>query len=97
MLLGGQGQSVPGTTFQRGSSRTAITPNLAAHVVGSVGAITADELHQLGAPHTASSQVGRTGLENITIAPRGLRGGRSPGRLLDIPGWFARGSYNSRS
>ena len=57
--------SVPGTTFARSSSRSAITPNLAAHVVGSVGAITADELHQLGAPYDASSQVGRTGLENI--------------------------------
>jgi cell division protein FtsI/penicillin-binding protein 2 len=57
--------SVPGTTFERSSSRSAITPNLAAHVVGSVGAITADELHQLGAPYDASSQVGRTGLENI--------------------------------
>jgi cell division protein FtsI/penicillin-binding protein 2 len=57
--------AVPGTTFERASSRTAITPNLAAHVVGSVGAITADELHQLGAPYDATSQVGRTGLENI--------------------------------
>ena len=57
--------SVPGTTFERSSSPTAITPNLAAHVVGSVGAITADELHQLGASYDASSQVGRTGLENI--------------------------------
>jgi cell division protein FtsI/penicillin-binding protein 2 len=57
--------SVPGTTFERNSSRTAITPNLAAHVVGSVGAITADELKQLGASYDAGSQVGRTGLENI--------------------------------
>jgi cell division protein FtsI/penicillin-binding protein 2 len=57
--------SVPGTTFERSSSRSAITPNLAAHVVGSVGAITADELHQLGVPYDATSQVGRTGLENI--------------------------------
>jgi cell division protein FtsI/penicillin-binding protein 2 len=57
--------SVPGTTFERSSSRTAITPNLAAHVVGSVGAITADELKQLGAPYDTASQVGRTGLENI--------------------------------
>jgi len=57
--------TVPGTTFERSSSRSAITPNLAAHIVGSVGAITADELHQLGAPYDATSQVGRTGLENI--------------------------------
>jgi cell division protein FtsI/penicillin-binding protein 2 len=57
--------AVAGTTFERAASRSAITPNLAAHVVGSVGAITADELHQLGPPYDASSQVGRTGLENI--------------------------------
>jgi cell division protein FtsI/penicillin-binding protein 2 len=54
--------SLPGTTFERASSRAAITPNLASHVVGSVGAITADELKQLGAPYDAASQVGRTGL-----------------------------------
>jgi cell division protein FtsI/penicillin-binding protein 2 len=57
--------NVAGTTFEKASSRTAITPNLAAHVVGSVGAITADELKQLRAPYDASSEVGRTGLENI--------------------------------
>lgn len=57
--------SVAGTTFERSASRGAITPNLAAHVVGSVGAITADELHQLGSPYDASSQVGKTGLENL--------------------------------
>jgi len=57
--------SVPGTTFEHSSFRTSITPNLAAHVVGSVGAITADELKQLGPPYDASSQVGRTGLENL--------------------------------
>ena len=57
--------SVPGTTFQRGAARSAVTPNLAAHVVGSVGAITADELHRLGHPYDASSQVGKTGLENL--------------------------------
>jgi cell division protein FtsI/penicillin-binding protein 2 len=57
--------TVLGTTFERASSRGAITPNLAAHVVGAVGAISADELRRLGPPYDASSQVGKTGLENI--------------------------------
>jgi cell division protein FtsI/penicillin-binding protein 2 len=57
--------AVPGTTFERATARSAITPNLAAHVVGSVGPITAEELHELGAPYDASSQVGKTGLENL--------------------------------
>jgi cell division protein FtsI/penicillin-binding protein 2 len=34
-------------------------------VVGTVGAITADELKALGPPYDASSQVGKTGLENL--------------------------------
>ena len=57
--------AVPGTTFEKASSRSAITPNLAAHVVGTVGAITADELKQLGPPYDASNRVGKTGLENL--------------------------------
>jgi cell division protein FtsI/penicillin-binding protein 2 len=55
--------AVPGTEFQRARSRSAITPQLAAHLVGTVGAITADQLHQLGSPYDASSQVGQNGLE----------------------------------
>jgi cell division protein FtsI/penicillin-binding protein 2 len=55
--------AVPGTQFVRTSSRSAITPQLAAHLVGTVGPITADQLKALGAPYQASSQVGQTGLE----------------------------------
>jgi cell division protein FtsI/penicillin-binding protein 2 len=55
--------AVPGTQFQLATSRAAITPQLAAHLVGTVGAITAEQLHALGAPYDASSQVGRNGLE----------------------------------
>jgi cell division protein FtsI/penicillin-binding protein 2 len=55
--------SVPGTQFELTSARAAITPQLAAHVVGSVGPITAEQLHQLGAPYDAGSVVGQTGLE----------------------------------
>jgi cell division protein FtsI/penicillin-binding protein 2 len=54
---------IPGTVFQAGSARSAITPGLAAGVVGTVGPITAQELGQLGAPYGATSVVGQTGLE----------------------------------
>lgn len=54
---------VPGTVFLTKTARTAITPGLAAHVVGTVGPITAAELRLLGAPYTAQSVVGQTGLE----------------------------------
>lgn len=56
---------VPGTEFQLVASRTAITPQLAAHAVGSVGPITAQELKQLGAPYDALSVVGQSGLEEV--------------------------------
>ena len=54
---------VPGTVFQSFTSRTAVTPGLAAHVVGSVGPITAQELRSLGPPYGANDTVGQTGLE----------------------------------
>ena len=54
---------IPGTVFQSGSARSAITPGLAAGVVGTIGPITAQELGELGAPYTATSIVGQTGLE----------------------------------
>jgi cell division protein FtsI/penicillin-binding protein 2 len=54
---------IPGTVFQTGSARSAITPGLAAGLVGMVGPITAQELSQLGAPYDAQSIVGQTGLE----------------------------------
>ena len=55
--------AVPGTQFEQVSARSAITPQLAAHLVGTVGPITADQLKALGPPYDASSQVGQTGLE----------------------------------
>jgi cell division protein FtsI/penicillin-binding protein 2 len=54
---------IPGTVFQTGSARSAITPGLAAGLVGAVGPITAQELGQLGLPYDAQSVVGQTGLE----------------------------------
>ena len=55
--------AVPGTQFEQSTSRSAITPQLAAHLVGTVGAITAEQLKALGPPYDASSQAGQTGLE----------------------------------
>jgi cell division protein FtsI/penicillin-binding protein 2 len=54
---------IPGTVFQSSSARSAITPGLAAGLVGTVGPVTAQELGQLGAPYDVSSVVGQTGLE----------------------------------
>jgi hypothetical protein len=54
---------VRGTEFQRTADETALTDQLGAHVVGSLGPITAEELHALGAPYTAADTVGQTGLE----------------------------------
>ena len=54
---------IPGTVFQTSSARSAITPGLAAGLVGTVGPITAQDLSELGAPYDAESIVGQTGLE----------------------------------
>ena len=55
--------AVPGTQFELTSNRGAVTPQLGAHVVGSVGPVTAEELQHLGPPYDASSVVGQTGIE----------------------------------
>ena len=55
--------SVPGTAFKSTSAPAAITAQLAAHVVGSLGPITAEELRTLGDPYDSSSVVGQSGLE----------------------------------
>jgi cell division protein FtsI/penicillin-binding protein 2 len=54
---------VPGTVFQYTRARTADTPGLAAHLVGAVGPVTAQELAALGPDYDSSSVVGQTGLE----------------------------------
>jgi cell division protein FtsI/penicillin-binding protein 2 len=71
---------IPGTVFQNTSARTAVTPGLAAHLVGSVGPVTAQELHALGTPYTAASSVGQTGLEQAY--ERQLAG--SPGAAVTV-------------
>lgn len=54
---------VPGTVFQNFGSRTGLTPELGAHVVGSEGPVTAQELQQLGPTYSAGDMVGQTGIE----------------------------------
>ena len=71
---------VPGTVFQNFTSRQAATPELGAHVVGSVGGITAELLDQLGAPYGPNDVVGRGGVE--AEYERTLAG--SPGATIGI-------------
>jgi cell division protein FtsI/penicillin-binding protein 2 len=54
---------VPGTEFHATTQTAAITQQLAEHVVGTLGPITAAELKQLGSPYTGTSVVGQSGLE----------------------------------
>jgi cell division protein FtsI/penicillin-binding protein 2 len=54
---------VPGTVFETAAARSPLTPELGAHVVGTVGPITAQELTQLGPPYAAGDTVGQTGIE----------------------------------
>ena len=54
---------VPGTVFDTYSARGALTPELAAHVVGTVGPITAQELKTLGPPYANGAMVGQSGIE----------------------------------
>jgi cell division protein FtsI/penicillin-binding protein 2 len=54
---------VPGTVFNTFGSRSALTPELGAHVVGAVGPVTAQQLQQLGPPYAAGDTVGQTGIE----------------------------------
>ncbi len=73
---------IPGTVFQATSARAAITAGLAAHVVGTLGPITAAELHSLGSPYSAQSIVGQAGLE--AADERQLAG--SPGATVTVIG-----------
>jgi cell division protein FtsI/penicillin-binding protein 2 len=64
--LGGQSSElyrIAGTLFQPTDTRAALTPGLAAHLVGSVGPISAEQLSRLGPAYDSASIVGQTGLE----------------------------------
>jgi cell division protein FtsI/penicillin-binding protein 2 len=55
--------NVPGTQFEATSQTVGLTKQLTAHLVGTVGPITAEQLKALGSPYDASSYVGQTGIE----------------------------------
>jgi hypothetical protein len=64
--LGGQQSSlyrIAGTMFRPTSARTAATPGLGAHLVGTVGPVTAEERQRLGPSYDITSIVGQGGLE----------------------------------
>jgi cell division protein FtsI/penicillin-binding protein 2 len=72
--------SVPGTQFEASTQTAGITKQLTAHLIGSVGPITAEQLKSLGFPYDASSEVGQTGIE--ASAERTLAG--TPATHVDI-------------
>jgi cell division protein FtsI/penicillin-binding protein 2 len=71
---------VPGTQFEASDRTVAITQQLTAHLVGTVGPITAEQLKQLGAPYDASSSVGQTGIQ--ASAEKTLAG--TPTTVIDV-------------
>jgi cell division protein FtsI/penicillin-binding protein 2 len=72
--------SVPGTQFEASTQTVGFTRQLTAHLVGTVGPITAEQLKALGFPYDASSVVGQTGIE--ASAERTLAG--TPTTHVDI-------------
>ncbi len=76
---------LPGVVFQTVDDRQSSDPDLAAHLLGTVGPITAELLAKWGEPYTAGDVVGRSGLELAFEAQ--LRGReRSEIRVLDAAG-----------
>jgi cell division protein FtsI/penicillin-binding protein 2 len=71
---------IGGTVFHTHVVRQAMTTELAAHIVGTVGPITAEQLTQLGAPYSATDTVGRSGIE--AAYERQLAG--RPGGSVDV-------------
>jgi hypothetical protein len=61
--LDAQLRPVPGIIFRRHAGQATATADLAAHVVGSIGPITAEELKRLGAPYQAGDLIGQGGIE----------------------------------
>ncbi|HEY6500098.1 MAG TPA: penicillin-binding transpeptidase domain-containing protein [Streptosporangiaceae bacterium] len=54
---------LPGTVFESSAAQQATTSGLSSGIVGTVAAVTAEELKNLGGAYNASSVVGQTGLE----------------------------------
>jgi cell division protein FtsI/penicillin-binding protein 2 len=72
--------SVPGTQFEASTQTAGLTRQLTAHLIGSVGPITAEQLKSLGFPYDAASDVGQSGLQ--ASAERTLAG--APTTHVDI-------------
>lgn len=66
---------LPGVEFQETTQRGSGSPGLVAHVTGTTGPATAEQLERLGAPYRAGDVVGRRGLEEAF--ERRLAGGPS--------------------
>ena len=71
---------VPGTVFHAYAARGALTPELAAHIVGAVGPVTAQELRSLGPPYADGDMVGQSGIEQAY--ERQLAG--TPGGVVSV-------------
>lgn len=71
---------LPGTVFESSSAQQAVTPGLSSGVVGTVSAVTAEELKKLGGAYNAQSAVGQTGLE--ASAERQLAG--TPAATVEV-------------
>jgi cell division protein FtsI/penicillin-binding protein 2 len=56
---------IPGTVFMRSSARLRPSDAFAAHVVGDVGDVTAEQLAELGDPYMPGDHVGLYGLERV--------------------------------
>jgi cell division protein FtsI/penicillin-binding protein 2 len=71
---------IGGTVFHTRAVRTPITGELAAHIVGKTGPITAEQLQKLGKPYVSTDTVGRSGLESVY--EHQLAG--SPGATIEV-------------
>jgi cell division protein FtsI/penicillin-binding protein 2 len=58
-------RATTGVLLRESTGRVSLTPDLAAHVVGSVAPITAERLQQLGPPYGPTDQVGVAGIEQV--------------------------------
>ncbi|MDQ6839070.1 MAG: penicillin-binding transpeptidase domain-containing protein [Actinomycetota bacterium] len=80
--IAGSIYSLPGTSFSTTNSEKTITPDLAAHVIGDVAPVTAEQLKVLGAPYGPTSMVGHNGIE--AAYERQLAG--APAVTIDLVG-----------
>jgi len=56
-------EDLPGVLFRDGSARLPFQDDFAAHLIGTVGPITAEQLDALGFPYGPTDEIGQTGLE----------------------------------